>query len=139
MRWAISCFSPDEAHLAFIARSTDTWWLVLDGKEQPEQYISMGGLQWRAGKGTFAYTACREKKKCQLYVDGKGTGPEYEWAGSLKYSQDGKHLAYLIYHDKSVHTIVDGKEIGPGMDRIDGDQWGFSRDRPLLCGRMPRP
>lgn len=125
------CFSPDEAHLAFIARSTDTWWLVLDGKEQPEQYISMGGLQWQPGGSKLAYTACQEKKKCQLYTDGKAAGPEYEWVGLLKYSQDGKHLAYLVRHGESVRTMVDGKEIGPGMDSIDGEHWGFS-----LTGRF---
>jgi hypothetical protein len=120
-------FSPDESHFVFATRNDTTWWLVLDGKDQPEQYVAINGLAWQPGSSALAYIACREKKKCQLYVDGKGTGPEYESAGSLKYSQDGKHLAYLIYHDKSVHTIVDGKEIGPGMDRIDGEYWGFSR------------
>lgn len=123
------CFSPDEAHLAFIARSTDTWWLVLDGKEQPEQYISMGGLQWQPGKGTLAYTACREKKKCQFYLDGKPIGPEYAMIYSLKYSRDGKHFAYLAFHDKAWYTVVDGKEIGPPMDHTgdEDENWGFSR------------
>jgi hypothetical protein len=120
-------FSPDESHLVFATRSDIEWWLVLDGKDQPEHYSLIQSMQWQPGSSQLVYTACREKKKCQLYVDGKATGPEYEWVGSLKYSQDGKHMAYPVRHNNSVHTVVDGKEIGPGMDHFDGKHWGFSR------------
>lgn len=119
-------FSPDESHLVFATRSDNEWWLVLDGKDQPEHYVAIAGLQWQPKSGTLAYTACREKKKCQFYLDGKATGPEYQSIDLLKYSHDGKHFAYLAYHDKSWHTVVDGKEIGPGMDSISAEYWGFT-------------
>jgi hypothetical protein len=120
-------FSADESHLVFATRSDTEWWLVLDGKDQPEHYISIGGLQWQPHSNVLAYTACSEKKKCHFYVDGKATGPEYERADLLKYSSDGKHFAYMIYRNKEWYAVLDGKEIGPGMDSMDGDHWGFSR------------
>src|SRR5436305_15207505 len=121
------CISPDEAHFAFATRSTTNWWLVYDGKDQPEQYFSIKGMQWRPRSSTLAYTACSEKKRCRLYVDGKASGPEYEGIYSLKYSKDGSHFAYMAYHNDAWYAVLDGKETGPGMDSIDGRHWGFSR------------
>lgn len=120
-------FSPDEAHFAFATRSTTNWWLVYDGKDQPEQYYSIQGMQWRPGSNTLAYTACSEKKKCRFYEDGKASGPDYEGIYSLKYSRDGSHFAFMAYRNKAWYAVLDGKEIGPGMDRIDDRHWGFSR------------
>jgi hypothetical protein len=122
-------FSPDESHLVFATLNDTEWWLVMDGKDQPDHYVSIGGLQWQPGNGTLAYTACREKKKCQFYLDGKPTGPEYAMIYSVKYSRDGKHFAYLAFHDNAWYTVVDGKEIGPPMDHTgdEDENWGFSR------------
>ncbi|HEV2288526.1 MAG TPA: hypothetical protein VGR81_06180 [Candidatus Acidoferrales bacterium] len=122
-------FSSDGAHLAFFGKRDGKWILIMESQERSPSYTYHTDVAFQPKGNSFAYSACTEKKKCQLVVDGKQTGAEYEDISYPQYSDDGKRLAYFgKKHGKKWKwvAVVDGKETGPDLSGVDFREWGFS-------------
>lgn len=108
--------SPNNARLAYVARKTDGWHLIVSGVEGPpaaeisapvfspdSRHIAgiagQGGKYWitRDGKPGKAYAAIIE--------------------GSLTFSGNSARLAYVAREGKQYRMVLDG-QAGPGFDQI---------------------
>ena len=118
--------SPDGTHLHFLGKQNGHGVYVLDGQEHSVDYTSFKHLTFQPEGNSFAYAACTEKKKCQVFVDQKPQGAEYEEVSFPQYSSDGKRLAYFGKRNKTWIAILDGKETGPDLESF--GFWGFSHD-----------
>jgi len=131
-------FNTDGTHLAFFGKRDGKWIFVLDGQERAGGYTFQTEIVYQPHGSSFAYSACVEKKKCQLVVDGKETGPEYEDISYPQYSADGKRLAYFAKRNGKWVAVVDGKETGPELVSVDFADWGFSsRANRFYAAVMP--
>jgi len=118
--------SPDGAHLHFIGKRNGKEVHVVDGQDRSPEYTSFTNLAFQPHGDSIAYSACTEKKKCQLFVDEKPQGAEYEDITRPLYSSDGKRLAFFAKRNKIWNAIVDGKQTGPDLEGF--SHWGFSND-----------
>jgi len=78
-------FSPDSRRVAYLARKSEKWLMVIDGRPGPEY---------------------DEIKRAVFSFDeyGRPDGPSY----SLAFSSEGKHVAYAARVDNKWSVIVDG-------------------------------
>ncbi len=102
-------------HVAFAARVGTRWVVVLDGRAG-ETWDAIGQLQF-SRTGRLAYVAERDHKWHVVADDRAGPGFESILAGTLRWSDDGAHHAYVGSNAGRVQAVVDGVA-GPVFDGI---------------------
>ncbi|MBN1911528.1 MAG: hypothetical protein JW818_17435 [Pirellulales bacterium] len=90
-------FGPKGKHVIYAAADGDKWRMVVDGKPGPAlDGLSAYYIVFSPNGTRFAYVGFQEKipeKKCVAVIDGVAQPPCYE-IDDLKFSPDGKHVAY---------------------------------------------
>ncbi len=101
--------SPDSKRLAYVARTGNKWFVVVDGKEE-KQYDGLGAPLFSPDSTHVAYAAQMDNKQC-VVVDGKEE-KQYDGikAGTLLFSADSTRLAYVARTGNKWFVVVDGKE-----------------------------
>lgn len=137
-------FSPDSQRLAYTIRRDKTMSVVLDGKELPAyDDVSADSLRFSPDSQRLAYTAVRlspakdEKGKDGVIarvfyvVDGKELhNYEQLLVGSLIFSPDSKHFAYIAVKEGRFTVVRDGVE---GLDYQDVRLMQYSPDSTTLA------
>jgi hypothetical protein len=115
--------SPAGEHLAYVARTGDRSFVVLDETPGPDAT----GVPWQSltlspAGGRVAYVARMGRSYCAV-IDGR-PGPTYGWTESPVFSPDGRSVAYVAWRAEADASerccaVIDGKE-GPGYTRVEG-------------------
>ena len=125
-RYGAVAFSPDSKRLAYVAKRSGNWVMVVDGKDG-EGYTQVASPVFSPDSSHVAYAAGRVLSKesgWRVVVDGQ-EGPVFSQTFPAGFSQDGKHLAYGATKGGKWAMVVDGKEITtPG----ELGNWAFSQD-----------
>jgi WD40 repeat protein len=145
-------FSPDSKHLAYAAKRSGKWVVVVDGQEGAEYHdIGVGSPAFSPDGKRIAYSARTGNfAPWVVVVDGQA-GPGFDAIFNPSFSSDGKHVAYVAMERLEKWTlVVDGQAgtehwaIGSWTFSPDGKhlayaaQVGKSRD-PDLPGGLPNP
>jgi hypothetical protein len=139
-RWPIM-FSPDSAHVVYLARVEHRQALVLDGVPQPVQgSVDVGSLQFSPDGKRLAYRAS-EGGKLYAVVDGvRGPGFDCMSMGRRPwFSPDGSHVAYKAAPAKggAWHVVLDGV-LGPPFSNVFGDvEFGADGRMAYAGGEVP--
>ena len=101
--------SPNGKRVAYMAKSSDRWFVVVDGKEE-KQYdgILQDSLIFSPDSKHVAY-ASQLSNKLIAVVDGK-EGKQYDNLSSIIFSPDSKRVAYQAKSGDKQFVVVDGKE-----------------------------
>jgi Tol biopolymer transport system component len=124
-------FSQDGHHIAYEAKK-DNKWLVVRDSQEGQNYDSIDSLTFSPDGNRIAYKARKINGYIKIFysktpvpnylhfvVIDNQEGPKYHRIEDLRFSPDGKHLAYVAYRDYD-HSIivVDGEEKGSWYDDI---------------------
>ena len=104
-------FSPDGRRLAYVACREKKMRLVLDGVEgKPLDGIADGHPLFSPDGGRLVYAGVLDGK-WRLFeaISGRETKP-YEKLGPVVFSDDGQHMALLVWHGKKCAVLVGNKE-----------------------------
>ena len=123
-------FRPDSLEIAYGAKKSDKWHMVLGTQEGPG-YDNISPFLFSHNGQHFAYVAQiggtgelqiidgklvvvgTEKARQCIVIDGK-EGPTYDGLEGMSFSSDGKHFAYVASKAKEgFFVVLDGKERGP--------------------------
>jgi len=124
-------FSPDGAHVAYVAGDSASGRVVLDGREGQ---VHTGGMPsdiaWSPMGNRLAYRAAAPGRGMLVVLDGK-PGKRYDgvFTGTLTFSPDGKHIAYIARRGKKQFVVVDETE-GRAFDWISSKDAGVVFDSP---------
>jgi hypothetical protein len=122
----------DGKKIYFLAQRDKKWTLVIDGQEQPSHERILGSPVLNADGSRFAYTFAEGQK---YRVSNNGT---FQQAfdkireRSLRFSPDGKHLAYVARHEKKQVLVVDGVESEPLNVIFPGGEVAFNRSHTVV-------
>jgi Tol biopolymer transport system component len=123
-------YSPDGAHLAYVAVNNNKQSVVLDDKPGPAYGVILDGtLTFSPDSNHLAYAAQTGPGTCCVILDGRA-GPNFRLVVNdpVTFSPDGKRLAYVATNDISKYfAVVDG-QAGPQYDQILRHSLAFSPD-----------
>lgn len=109
-------FSPDGKRVAYVARSKDKSFVVVDGAEgSPFDRIPVGAPVFSPDSRRVAYIAEKAGKHAVVVIDGV-QGPTFDWISETypRFTRDGRHLIYTAHRGERSVIVVDGKEVDEG-------------------------
>ncbi|MDI6741367.1 MAG: hypothetical protein QMD11_01415, partial [Smithella sp.] len=104
-------FSPDGKRVAYVAKSGDKSFVVVDGKEEkPYDYVGNGSLIFGPDSKRLAY-AVESGKRRFVVIDGKEE-KRYDDinSNSLAFSPDSKNFIYVAGIGNKQTVIINGEE-----------------------------
>jgi hypothetical protein len=109
-------FSADGKHIAFAARRNGAWLVVRDGQPGPE-WDAIGEVVLSSAGDGLAYAA--ESAGRWHAVRGNRPGPGFDalLSGTLRFSEDGHHLAYVASDREKSRVVIDDA-LGPAFDGV---------------------
>jgi len=111
--------SPDGRSVAHLASRGSEAFVVLDGREEPQQFGGVFFMKVRPGGGAVAaWVPEGGGTKLHTYFEpgARDEGP-YDEAEGLVYSGDGRSHAYAALREGTWRLVVNGHE-GPAFDRV---------------------
>jgi hypothetical protein len=109
-------FSPDGKRLAYAAQDAEGWHLVVNGASGPG-HEGIGDVAFSPDGKSMAYVAL-DRDRWQVFRNGEAD-PAFAalLEGTLRFSADGVHLAYVARTTGGVSAVLDGR-VGPSYDGI---------------------
>ena len=103
--------SPDNRHMAYVAKAGDKVTIVVDGKKEKPYDEILSGTPIFSPDSRFVAYAARDGNQWFVIADGR-QGKRYDGIikDVLTFSPDSKHLAYAAKSGSSWFVILDGKE-----------------------------
>lgn len=139
-------FSADSSHFAYAAGDEASRFVVLDGEKGPAYTeIVKDSLVFSPTGASVAYCGTQENKKIAVIFNGKKMG-EYDLAGNISFSPDGKHITYRAAVGEGFAVYIDDRQVfGPAMlvcepaFRSDGTLEFILMDQKSLCRVTAKP
>ena len=104
--------------LAWSAQLDDGWAAFLDGKRQGGGFKQVQTLF----NGSRFMMFSKEQDGFRYSVEGAPARPAYKEVGAPRFSQDGRHFAYIAKKGKDFVMVTDGVE-GPAYAEITSSPW----------------
>jgi hypothetical protein len=103
-------FMVDGHNMAYEAKRSGKWLLVLDGKEWPlKAEVAQGSIKVSPDYRRLALVAFSDGA-WQAMVDGSPHSPfQFIWVDTLQFSLDSRHLGYLALEGQKLAVVVDGQ------------------------------
>jgi hypothetical protein len=126
-------FSPDKHHVAWIGKRGGTFVVVVDNSVRLEwDNMDTEVVPVVSKSGRIALIATHGTRR--VILDGSPL-TDWEAAGSLAFSADGEHFAFVAREGPRWRVVVDGVSAGPAFDQVGAGSLGsgsqtvvFSRD-----------
>ena len=102
-------FSPNRDRMAFVARQSGKWIVVVDGVEsKPYDYLGTWPLTFTPDSRHISFTASLRDQYDVLVLDGKEITTAEFLLYPMVFSPDGKHRAYRTSYETAT-AVIDGK------------------------------
>ena len=126
-------FSQDGRHVAYLAGTKEGMVLVVNGREHDHGVTGVKGSPVVSPDGSrVAYVSVVDKEKYALVVDGKNHSP-YDGIGSVRFSDDGKRVAYAARRGEKWLVVVDQGAEGKQYPALLRESIQFSPDGEHLA------
>ena len=123
-------FSPDSSHFAYFAKKGGNGTVIITDKEEIE-----GGKDFIFSPDSSHFAYLKQKnieEGTTVFVDDKAIG-SYEFVDNLIFSPNSKRIAYLIYENGKMFTVINGERSGKGYNFVYGKSLTFSPDNRHLA------
>lgn len=101
-------FSPDSKQVAFAAKAGEKTSIYVNLKPQDKQYLGVSDLAYIPG-GELAFVASAGARQYVVIAGQKGTTYDRIIPGTITFSPDGKHWAYIVEGD-DLMVVLDGRD-----------------------------